>query len=118
MGLQGRILQRNNMSKNPINKQLIKDTVKVSQAIEGYNSSTNESIKKAQELMEKYEIKVSTKKQLKHLFYGNYNRETNEGLIIDLINQYENSKIASSLRIVHTESFYLLLNQLHLHLYK
>ena len=51
------------MSKNPINKQLIKDTVKVSQAIEGYNSSTNESIKKAQELMEKYEIKVSSKKQ-------------------------------------------------------
>lgn len=42
-------------------------------------------------------LEVSTKKQLKHLFYGNYNRETNEGLIIDLINQYENSKIASSL---------------------
>ena len=51
------------MSKNPLNKQFIKETIKISQAIEGYNSSTSESIKKAKELMEKYEIKVSTKKR-------------------------------------------------------
>jgi len=50
------------MRKNSINKQSIKDTIKVSQAIEGYNSSTSESIKKAKELMKKYEIKVSTKR--------------------------------------------------------
>ena len=50
------------MSKNPKNKKLIKETVKVSQAIEGYNLSTTESITKAKELMEKYEIKVSTKR--------------------------------------------------------
>ncbi len=50
------------MSKNPINKQIIKETIKVSQAIEGYNSSTRESVKKAKEVMEKYEIKVSTKR--------------------------------------------------------
>lgn len=50
------------MSKNPNNKQFIKETVKISQAIEGYSSSTSESITKAKELMEKYEIKVSPKR--------------------------------------------------------
>lgn len=42
-------------------------------------------------------LEVSTNNKLKHLFYGNYNRDTNEGTIIDLINQYQNSKIASAL---------------------
>jgi len=50
------------MSKNPMNKKLIKETIKVSQAIEGYSSSSFESIKKAKELMSKYGIKVSSKK--------------------------------------------------------
>ncbi len=42
-------------------------------------------------------LEVSTNNKLKHLFYGNYNRDTNEGTIIDLINQYQDSKIASAL---------------------
>ncbi len=49
------------MSKNPNNKLIIRSIVKTSQSIEGYNSSTRYSVKKAQELMDKYEIKVQPK---------------------------------------------------------
>ncbi len=50
------------MSKNPTNKKFIKQTIKISQAIEGYSFSKDESIKKAKELMEKYDNKVSPKR--------------------------------------------------------
>lgn len=49
------------MSKNQNNKLIIRLIVKTSQSIEGYNSSTKDSIKKAKELMDKYDIKVSPK---------------------------------------------------------
>ena len=56
------------MSKNPKNKLIIRTIVKTSQSIEGYNSSTKDSMKKAQELMKKYDIKVSPK--VNNLYYG------------------------------------------------
>ena len=50
------------MSKNPINKTLIKQTIKVTQAIEGYGQADSDTVKEVQKLREQYGIKVSTKK--------------------------------------------------------
>jgi len=47
------------MSKNPVNKTIIKKTVAISQAIEGYAPANAKTIKKVQSLREKYGIKVS-----------------------------------------------------------
>ena len=51
------------MSKNPNTKLDIKQIIKVSQSIEGYTTSTNDSVKIAKDIMEKYEIKVSVKRK-------------------------------------------------------
>jgi hypothetical protein len=48
------------MSKNPVNKTIIRKTVAISQAIEGYAPANAKTIKKVQSLREKYGIKVST----------------------------------------------------------
>jgi len=53
------------MSKNPLNEKIIPDIVKVSQSIEGYNASTKESREKTKKLMDKYGIKVESKKEQK-----------------------------------------------------
>lgn len=50
------------MSKNPINKKIVSKVIEVSQAIEGYSSSKDETIKEAKALREKYGIKVSASK--------------------------------------------------------
>lgn len=34
---------------------------------------------------------------LKHLYYGNFNRETNSGKVIDLLRQYQNSQLVNEL---------------------
>lgn len=47
------------MSKNPVNKKIVSKVIEVSQAIEGYGSSKEETIKEAKALREKYGIKVS-----------------------------------------------------------
>ena len=47
------------MSKNPVNKTIIKKTVAISQAIEGYAPANAKTIKKVHSLREKYGIKVS-----------------------------------------------------------
>lgn len=50
------------MSKNPINKVILSQTIKTTQAIEGYNQADKQTIQKAQSLRAKYGIKVSAKK--------------------------------------------------------
>jgi len=49
------------MSKNPINKKIISKVVKVSQSIEGYRESNQETMEKVKKLRKKYAIKVSAK---------------------------------------------------------
>jgi hypothetical protein len=49
------------MSKNPINKKIISKVVKVSQAIEGYSESNQETMERVKKLRKKYAIKVSAK---------------------------------------------------------
>lgn len=50
------------MSKNLINKTLLSQTIKTTQAIEGYKEANKQTIQKAQMLREKYGIKVSAKR--------------------------------------------------------
>ncbi|MDX9960865.1 MAG: hypothetical protein RBS32_05240 [Aliarcobacter sp.] len=50
------------MSKNPINKTILSKTIRTTQAIEGYKEADKQTILKAQNLREKYGIKVSAKR--------------------------------------------------------
>ncbi|MFA5501854.1 MAG: hypothetical protein WC253_04365 [Sulfurovaceae bacterium] len=50
------------MSKNPINRTILKRTIKTTQAIEGYKEADSQIVKKAKMLREKYGIKVSVKR--------------------------------------------------------
>ena len=51
------------MSKNPLNKKELEKVIKTTQAIEGYTNSNESSTKQAKALMERYGIKVSTKRK-------------------------------------------------------
>ncbi len=50
------------MSKNPINKTILSQTIKITQAIEGYKEADSQTVQKAKTLREKYDIKVSAKR--------------------------------------------------------
>jgi len=50
------------MSKNPINRIILRQTIKTTQAIEGYKEADSQTVQKAKMLREKYGIKVSAKR--------------------------------------------------------
>lgn len=50
------------MSKNPINKVILSQTIKTTQAIEEYKEANKQTIQKAKILRQKYGIKVSAKR--------------------------------------------------------
>jgi len=50
------------MSKNQINKTILRQIITTTQAIEGYKQADKQTIQKARNLREKYGIKVSTKR--------------------------------------------------------
>ncbi len=50
------------MSKNDINKQILGQIIKTTQAIEGYKEADKETVQKVKELREEYGIKVSSKR--------------------------------------------------------
>ena len=47
------------MSKNPQNVSLIRQTVRISQMIEGYKPADGKTLQKAKELKRRYALKVS-----------------------------------------------------------
>lgn len=50
------------MSKNDINRQIIGQVIRTTQAIEGYKEANKEVVQKAKELRAKHGIKVSAKR--------------------------------------------------------
>ncbi len=49
------------MSNNDINRQIIEQVTRATQAIDGYKEANKEVVQKAKELRERYGIKVSAK---------------------------------------------------------